>query len=64
MEEEVARLDSGRLLLQGAFGVHHKAGQHRLVFDKRPADCGELRLNWARLPLGAHFTRVVLAPHQ
>ena len=50
-EKEVARRRDGRLLLNGCFAVFHPKGQ-RCIFDCRPANAGELRLPWCRLPIG------------
>ena len=33
-----------------------------LFFDRRPHNFGELKLGWARLPLGAQLSRLQLPP--
>ena len=56
---EVALRPDGRYLLAGMFGVPHKNGL-RLIFDRRPANWGERRLGWGRLPNGVQFARLRL----
>ena len=57
---QVPRGRDGRELLSGLFCVDHKPGSDRLIFDRRPANSGEVRLNWARLPMGAQLGRILL----
>jgi len=59
--DAVAQRPDGRLILSGLFGVHHKNGL-RMIFDRRPANWGERRLKWAKLPNGVQFARVRLRP--
>ena len=57
---EIPLTNLGRPLLSGLFCVAHKPHVDRLIFDRRPANWGEARLGWARLPLGPQLTRLVL----
>ena len=59
--DAVATRPDGRFILAGLFGVHHKSGL-RMIFDRRPANWGERRLKWARLPNGVQFARIRLRP--
>ncbi len=56
-ETEISRRPDGRLLLNGHFGVFHSQVQ-RAIFDCRPANSGELRLPWTRLPNGPMLVRL------
>ena len=60
-ESDVECDSSGRPLLAGLLGVPHRNGL-RMIFDRRPENCGDARLHWAHLPLGAQFTRAVIKP--
>ena len=62
--EDVPLAYSGRPLLAGLFGVQHKAASDRLILDRRPANDGEGRLGWARLPYGPQLARLCIAPGQ
>ena len=50
-ETQLARKENGDLLLNGFFAVDHPKGL-RAIFDGRPANPGETRLKWTRLPAG------------
>ena len=52
----------GRPLVSGMFLVQEGTEEFRLIFDRRPANSGERRLNWLDLPLGVMFTRLILSP--
>ena len=45
-EADVPRSRSGRKLLSGLFSVPHKPHSDRLIFDRRPQNATEHRLNW------------------
>jgi hypothetical protein len=59
MEESlVPRYSCGRPLPSGLFCVRHKQDYDRLIFDRRPANVGEPRLSWAKLPYGSQLCRM------
>ena len=66
-EECVARHPvSGNLLKGGFFGVPHKPGKMRLIYDRRVANSLERDLSplWLSLPHGSQFCSMSLEPHQ
>ena len=60
--EHLAKRPNGSLLTSGLLCVKHTADTDRLIFDRRPRNAGEKRLNWARLPIGSQLSRIVLNP--
>ena len=62
-EVEVPTRRNGEPLVGGLFGVPHKQ-KLRVIFDRRPQNANELRLNWLRLPGGSQLTRLVLGRRQ
>ena len=62
-ESLIPKDENGRLILGGLFGVPH-SDSHRVIFDRRPQNMHETRLNWARLPHGCMMIRVVLRSSQ
>ena len=63
-QECIATRDDGRLLLGGLFMVEDRPGKHRLIFDKRQTNAGEIPLRWLALPMGAMFSRIRLSDDQ
>ena len=64
-ESEVARHPvSGKLLCGGFFGVPHREGKQRLIFDRRPMNKLEADLSpvWLELPHGSQMAEMQLAP--
>jgi len=59
-EAEVARYGGDRLLLNGLFCVKHKLDFDRLIIDRRPANAGEVPLDWTALPYGPQLGRLQL----
>lgn len=55
---------SGRRLVAGLFGVPHKPGFLRLIFDRRMANATEMRLFWSRLPYGSLLTQSRVGANQ
>ena len=60
--DEVPRRPDGRPLLGGLFSVAHKEHSDRLIFDRRPQNFSEARLDWSFLPLGQQLTRIWIPP--
>ena len=63
-ESEVARHPvSGKLLCGGFFGVPHREGKQRLIFDRRPMNKLEADLSpvWLELPHGSQMAEMQLA---
>ena len=54
----------GRMLLGGLFSVRKNEKEDRLIFDRRPENATMDRLDWARLPAGACFCRLLLADNE
>ena len=54
---------TGKLLLGGFFGVPHREGKQRLIFDRRPMNELEddLSPSWLQLPHGCQFAEMQLA---
>ena len=50
-------LDAG-----GLFAVRHKQDKDRLIYDRRPRNNRERRINWARLPAGSQWGQTVIPP--
>ena len=63
-EEDIPLTNEGRPLLGGMFAVPHKKEKDRLIYDRRPQNFGESRLNWAQLPYGPQLTRLALKPSE
>ena len=66
-EADIARHPvSGEMLRGGFFGVPHKPGRMRLIYDRRPANACERELSseWLALPHGSQFGELVLKPHE
>ena len=63
-ESELPRRQDGRLLLGGLFAVRKNEREDRLIFDRRPENSTMDRLDWARLPAGACFCRLLLADNE
>ena len=42
--------------------MEHKVESDRIIFDRRPQNSIEERLNWCRLPHGSSLTRLKLQP--
>ena len=59
-ESRLARRSDGRVLLGGLFQVTDRPGKYRLIYDARPSNAGERKLDWLRLPLGFLFARIRL----
>ena len=59
-ERDIPTLADGRPLLAGMFAVPHKASTDRLIFDRRPANELEDRLQRVTLPLGPQLARTML----
>ena len=59
-EDLLPRDRDGRLLVGGLFSVAKNELEDRLIFDRRPENATMERLEWARLPSGACFTRMML----
>ncbi|CAE7307811.1 unnamed protein product [Symbiodinium sp. CCMP2456] len=59
-EQELPRRRDGRLLLGGLFAVRKNEDEDRLIFDRRPENATMTRLDWAKLPAGACFCRMIL----
>jgi hypothetical protein len=54
------RTVGGRILVGGLFGVPKSSGKIRLIFDRRPQNFTEERVNWSLLPSAAQLGRIVL----
>ncbi|CAE8639344.1 unnamed protein product, partial [Polarella glacialis] len=54
------RTVGGRILVGGLFGVPKSSGKIRLIFDRRPQNFAEERVNWSLLPSAAQLGRIVL----
>ena len=66
-EDEIARHPLSQEMLRGGFfGVPHKPGRMRLIYDRRPANAieKELSSSWLCLPHGSQFCELVLAPNE
>ena len=66
-EHEVARHPlTGEMLKGGFFGVPHKPGKMRLIYDRRPANSLERNLSpdWLALPHGTQFCEIELKRHE
>jgi len=59
-ESEVPTLPDGSPLVGGLFGVKHKEHVERMIYDRRPANSQEHRLDWIELPMGCQLTRLVV----
>ena len=59
-EAVLPRTQAGDLRLGGLFAVKKSELQDRLIFDRRPENATMLKLDWARLPSGACFCRIIL----
>ena len=59
-ESAIARRSDGRILLGGLFQVMDRPGKFRLIYDARPSNAGEVKLNWLNLPLGFLFAAIRL----
>ena len=60
--DQALRRPNGKPLVGGLFSVAHKEHTDRLIFDRRPQNFAEDRLNWSFLPLGQQLTRVWIPP--
>ena len=58
------RTESGSLLIGGFFCVAKNDQEDRLIYDRRPENRTMRRLDWAKLPSGACFTRLLLQPEE
>ena len=63
-ESDLPRRQDGRLLLGGLFAVRKNDEEDRLIFDRRPENATMDRLDWAKLPAGACFCRLLLADNE
>ena len=63
-ESELPRRGDGRLLTGGLFGVSKNSSEDRLIYDRRPENSTMPRLDWASLPSGACYTRMLLQPNE
>ena len=63
-EQDLPRRRDGRLLLGGLFAVRKNDDEDRLIFDRRPENATMKRLDWAKLPAGACFCRMILAENE
>ena len=63
-ESELPRRGDGRLLTGGLFGVSKNSSEDRLIHDRRPENSTMPRLDWASLPSGACYTRMLLQPNE
>ena len=60
----VPRRRGGGPLVGGLFSVHKNAREDRLIFDRRPQNAGERRLNWLNLPSALQLRGMRLRPWQ
>ena len=51
-ESLIERRSDGKLLLAGLFAVYHSELKDRLILDRRPANAGERRIVWSKMPYG------------
>ena len=63
-ESKLPRREDGRLLTGGLFGVSKNSSEDRLIYDRRPENSTMPRLDWASLPSGACYTRMLLQPNE
>ena len=63
-EAELPRDLSGKLRLGGLFAVQKKEAEDRLIFDRRPENAAMRKLDWATLPNGACFCRMLLEDNE
>ncbi|CAK9012989.1 unnamed protein product, partial [Durusdinium trenchii] len=63
-ESDLPKDSQGRLLTGGFFCVKKNSSEDRLIFDRRPENATMDRLDWAKLPAGACFCRVLLEPDE
>ena len=59
-EADLPRSEAGELRLGGLFCVAKNEVEDRMIFDRRPENATMRKLNWARLPNGACFCRLLL----
>ena len=64
LEADLPHDGRGRLLNGGLFGVGKNEAEDRLIFDRRPENATMHKLDWANLPSGACFTRMLLDSHE
>ena len=57
---------TGKMIVAGLFGVHHKPGKQRLVVDRRPVNSLEQNLSasWMKLPHAAQLCEILLLPSE
>jgi len=63
-EEKVEKTVTGAPLRGGLFCVHSKPTKDRLIYDRRPQNSQEERVQWVTLPMGAQLCRVILGPKE
>ena len=63
-EGDIPRTASGKLMTGGFFCVKKNNDEDRLIFDRRPENATMRHLKWAKLPSGACFARLLLAPDE
>ena len=63
-EAELPRDLSGKLRLGGLFAVQKNEAEDRLIFDRRPENATMRKLDWATLPNGACFCRMLLEDNE
>ena len=63
-EKLLPRRADGELLVGGLFAVAKNDSEDRLIFDRRPENATMARLDWASLPSGACYTRMLLQPDE
>ena len=63
--DKVPRDVRGRPIVGGLFAVPHKPDSDRLIFDRRPLNLLDKKLDWLKhmpLPHGAQLVQIVLRP--
>ncbi len=63
-EGDAPTFPNGRPLVAGLFCVPRKPGSDRFIFDRRLANAGKTRLNWAILPYGPQLCRIIPHPSE
>lgn len=63
-EDELPRNKDGKLMVAGFFCVKKNEVEDRLILDRRPENATMHKLDWASLPSGACFARLLLQDHE